>query len=157
MTELEAREVLGIEGVYDAASLRECYRTKVRQVHPDLALDPLGRVEAEVRLRDVIEAYDVLRSKAVSELIPEPALEVQPKPIEEDDYEIPAAIASFFVAAAIFGFAMWFVTTYVLTHGISPRTTAYSFLGLFVLWGILYGVLCPVFEENVRRKATQQQ
>lgn len=157
MTVQEARLVLDVSEEASSDDTRTAYRNLVKQWHPDHPELSADRELALSRMREIIEAYRVLQGSVVLE--PEDA--VADGPVESravvavydsDDHEITAAIASFALAAILFGISMWVVTTVLLPRGISSKATAFSFLGLFILWGILYGLLCPVFEQISRAK-----
>ena len=157
MTVQEARSVLDVSEEASSDDTRTAYRNLVKQWHPD---HPELSGESELalsRMREIIEAYRVLRANTVEE--PNEALSDEPTETravigvyDGDDHEITAAIASFALAVILFGISMWVVTTVILPRGISSKATAFSFLGLFILWGILYGLLCPVLEQISRAK-----
>ncbi|MFN8220380.1 MAG: DnaJ domain-containing protein [Fimbriimonadales bacterium] len=157
-----AYALLGVAPGASDEELRDAYRHRVREVHPDLA-QPANRLEAEGNLRDVIDAYQYLSNPpapvpaaVVASLIEEPLEQESEPEIDEDDCEIRAAIYGLLLAAALYGSALWLFTTHVMPRGISAQTTAYSFIGLFVLWGVLYGVLAPTLKDAARRKATRK-
>lgn len=156
-----AYALLGLEEGASVEDLKAAYRQQLRTVHPD-AHDEDARTGAEASLRAVIEAYQFLSqpvplksAQVETSVLPsdEPASEFK---VDEDDYEIPAAIVSLVSAVGIFGVSMWLLTSHIMPRGISNQATAYSFVGLFVLWGLLYGAFCPVFEARARRRALQK-
>jgi curved DNA-binding protein len=53
-------EILGVERGVSDEDLRRAYRKLARQYHPDVSKEP----NAETRMRDINEAYDVLRDTA---------------------------------------------------------------------------------------------
>lgn len=154
-----ARSLLGVSPDASPIDVREAYRRRLRTVHPDGLSSESDRSAAEETLRQVIEAYQLLSNpmpaKVYEPELTQQAIVLPTVKIEEDDYEIPAAIASLALAVAIFGAGLWTVTTHIMPRGISPQSTAYSFIGLFVIWGILYEVLCPVFENRARERASR--
>ncbi len=146
---------MGLDSNFDPETLRESYRAKVRQVHPDLVPES-EREQAEGELRSVLDAYRLLvglKSQPVSAVIQTVS---PPNPeeiiLENDDHEVSAAIVSLILAAGIFGLGMYVVTTHILPRGISQSATIYSFMGLFVLWGALYCLLVPVMESAAKRR-----
>ncbi len=153
MTVQEARLVLDVSEEASSDDARTAYRNLVKQWHPDHPELSAQSEFAQSRMREIIEAYRVLQAEPDKAPTQEP---VETRAVvgvyDSDDHEITAAIASFALAVILFGISMWVVTTVLLPRGISSKATAFSFLGLFILWGILYGLLCPVFEQISRAK-----
>lgn len=81
-----ARAVLGLRGDVGEAELRAAFRTAVKAAHPDR---PGGDA---ARLRDVVEAYGLL--KALPAQTPAPAPAPPPEPVQADGIEISPALAA---------------------------------------------------------------
>ena len=79
-----ARAVLGVRGTVSETALRAAFRQAVKAAHPDR---PGGDA---ARLREVVEAYGLLKAAPVS---PPPAPPV-PKPVLADGIEISPALAA---------------------------------------------------------------
>jgi molecular chaperone DnaJ len=57
-TERDYYEVLGVSREADDATVKKAFRRLARQLHPDVSTEP----DAEIRFREVTEAYEVLAS-----------------------------------------------------------------------------------------------
>ena len=147
----QAWERLGIAPGASIEIIREAYRAAVLAVHPDLA-PASERAEREILLREVIEAYGVVQRDIGAPIVAEVPVPVPSQPLDEDAVEITAVIIAFVLAAVTFGASLWVATTLIWPRGISSKATAYSFIGLFGLWAILYGILCPILIERGRAR-----
>src|SRR4051812_15178026 len=63
-TERDYYELLGLPRNADDGAIKKAYRTLARQLHPDVSEDP----EAELRFREVSEAYEVLSNAETRQL-----------------------------------------------------------------------------------------
>lgn len=159
LTREQAQSVLGLDSTFDPATLRETYRARVREVHPDLVPES-ERARAESELRSVLDAYQILSApmsqptSAVANI--EIRHDARQVTLDNDDHEVSAAIVSLILAAGLFGLIMYVVTTHILPRGISQSATIYSFMGLFVLWGALYCLLVPVMESAAKKRLAKK-
>lgn len=150
---------MGLDSSFDPATLRETYRAKVREVHPDLVPES-ERSRAESELRSVLDAYHILSASMSPPTTAVANIEVRPDvrqvTLDNDDHEVSAAIISLVLAAGLFGLTMYVVTTHILPRGISQSATIYSFMGLFILWGALYCLLVPVMESAAKKRLARK-
>ena len=63
-TKRDYYELLGIARSADDAEIKRAFRRKARELHPDVSDAP----EAEIRFREVVEAYEVLSKSETREL-----------------------------------------------------------------------------------------
>src|SRR5829696_6103723 len=63
-TKRDYYELLGIAHSADDAEIKRAFRRKARELHPDVSDSP----DAEVRFREVAEAYEVLSKSETREL-----------------------------------------------------------------------------------------
>jgi molecular chaperone DnaJ len=63
-TERDFYEILGVPRNVDDAALKKAFRSRARELHPDVSEAP----DAETRFREVVEAYEVLSKAETREL-----------------------------------------------------------------------------------------
>jgi molecular chaperone DnaJ len=63
-TERDLYEVLGVSRTADETDLKKAFRSKARELHPDVSDAP----DAEARFKEVVEAYEVLSKRETREL-----------------------------------------------------------------------------------------